>query len=81
MSMDTLRQRHAEARQADDARNKLIEDLLQKVDDMQKTMDRNACIMVLVDGDCMYVGSTLQSSTPTLSHYLNLEKEANLSSS
>ena len=57
--MDALRQRHAEAKQADDARNNLIEDLLEKVDDMQRTMDRNAFVMVLVDGDCMNVCAAL----------------------
>lgn len=51
--MDRLRQRHAQAKQADEARNSLIEDLLQKVADMQKTMDRNAFVLVLIDGDCM----------------------------
>lgn len=54
-NMDPFRERHATAKQADDARNNLIEDLLQKVDDMQKVMDRNAFVMVLIDGDCMNV--------------------------
>ena len=57
--MDTLRKRYAETKQADDARNTLLDDLLQKVDDMQKTMDRNAFIMVLIDGDSMNVRATL----------------------
>ena len=52
---DMLRKRRAEVHQADDARNSLLDDLLQKVDDMQKTMDRNAFVMVLIDGDCMTV--------------------------
>lgn len=56
--MDTLRKRCAEARQADDARNTLLDDLLQRVDDMQKTMDRNGFVMVLIDGDCMNVRAT-----------------------
>lgn len=56
--MDMLRKRYAEAKQANDARDTLLDDLLQKVDDMQKTMDRNAFIMVLIDGDCMYVRAT-----------------------
>jgi hypothetical protein len=55
VNMDVLRQRHAEAKHADDARNNLIEDLLEKVDDMQRTMDRNAFVIVLIDGDCMNV--------------------------
>jgi hypothetical protein len=60
--MDILRKRYAEAKQANDARDTLLDDLLQKVDDMQKTMDRNAFIMVLIDGDCMYVRATLTMS-------------------
>ncbi|KAK5957286.1 hypothetical protein OHC33_001658 [Knufia fluminis] len=52
-NMDALRTRYAEAKQADVARNTLLDDLFQKVDDMQKTMDRNAFVMVLIDGDCM----------------------------
>lgn len=59
VNMDTLRKRYAEAKQADDARNTLLDDLLQKVDDMQKTMDRNAFVMVFIDGDCMNVRATL----------------------
>ena len=59
VNMDTLRKRYAEAKQADDARNTLLDDLLQKVDDLQKTMDRNAFVMVLIDGDCMNVRVTL----------------------
>ena len=53
--MDDFRKRYIEAKHADDARNALIECLLQNVDDMQKTMDRNAFVMVLIDGDCMNV--------------------------
>jgi len=64
--MDVLRQRHAEAKQADDARNALVEDLLQKVDDLQKTMDRNAFVMVLIDGDCMNVCSQLLGLYPNI---------------
>jgi hypothetical protein len=66
--MDVLRQRYAEAKQADDARNTLIEDLLQKVDDMQKTMDRNAFVMVLIDGDSMNVSTALLNLHPILCH-------------
>ena len=57
-NMDELRRRYIEAKQADDARNTLIDVLFQKVDDMQKTMERNAFVMVLVDGDCMNVRAT-----------------------
>ena len=53
--MEFYRKRYLEAKQADDARNTLIEDLLQKVDDMQKTMERNAFVLVLIDGDNMNV--------------------------
>lgn len=63
-SMDRLRQRHAQAKQADEARNSLIEDLLQKVADMQKTMDRNAFVLVLIDGDCMNVRIRLPRLDP-----------------
>lgn len=59
VNMDTLRKRYTEAKQADEARNTLLDDLLQKVDDLQKTMDRNAFVMVLIDGDCMNVRVTL----------------------
>jgi len=52
---DLLRMRYVEAKQADLARSTLLDDLFQKVDDMQKTMDRNAFVMVLADGDCMNV--------------------------
>lgn len=55
--MDAYHKRFAEARLADDVRNKLIEDLLRKVDDMQKTMDRNTFSLVLIDGDGMNVSS------------------------
>jgi hypothetical protein len=55
VNMDMLRKRYAEAKQANDARDTLLDDLLQTVDDMQKTMDRNAFIMVLIDGDSMNV--------------------------
>jgi hypothetical protein len=55
VNLDELRRRHAESKQAEDARNTLLEDLLQLVDDMQKQMDRNAFVMVLIDGDCMNV--------------------------
>ncbi|KIW22014.1 uncharacterized protein PV07_12588 [Cladophialophora immunda] len=51
--MDVLRRRIIDVRRADHARNSLFDDLVQKLDDMQKTMDRNAFIMVLIDGDCM----------------------------
>lgn len=61
--MDALRTRYAEAKQADVARNTLLDDLFQKVDDMQKTMDRNAFVMVLIDGDCMNVSPTTRRST------------------
>ena len=60
-NMDELRRRYIEAKQADDARNTLIDVLFQKVDDMQKTMERNAFVMVLVDGDCMNVRATWES--------------------
>jgi hypothetical protein len=62
VNMDMLRKRYAEAKQANDARDTLLDDLLQKVDDMQKTMDRNAFIMVLIDGDCMNVRATFTVS-------------------
>ena len=57
-TVELLRRRRAEVQQAEDARNTLLDDLLQKVDDMQKTMDRNAFVMVLIDGDCMTVSTT-----------------------
>lgn len=41
--------------EADTARTRLIEDLLNKVDDLEKTMDRNAFVLVLIDGDGMNV--------------------------
>lgn len=55
MSLEELRQRYAAARDAEELRNRLIEDLLQRMSDMQKTMDRNAFVLVLIDGDCMIV--------------------------
>ena len=58
-NMDALRKRYIEGKQAEEARNTLIDELFQKVDDMQKTMDRNAFIMVLIDGDCMNVRAAL----------------------
>lgn len=48
-------------REIDDARDALIADLLQKVDDMRKTMERNAFVMVLIDGDNMNVRTTASS--------------------
>lgn len=65
-----LRKRHAKAKQAEYARSALLDDLLQTVDDMQKQMDRNAFIMVLIDGDCMKVSlSLLWSSSGAPSHF------------
>lgn len=61
--MDWFRRRYLEAKQADDARNTLIEDLLQKVDDMQKTMERNAFVLVLIDGDNMNVSTSISSNS------------------
>ncbi|EXJ70670.1 uncharacterized protein A1O5_05660 [Cladophialophora psammophila CBS 110553] len=52
--MDILRKQYMELKKADEARNNLIETLFRKIDNMQKTMDRNAFIMVLIDGDNMY---------------------------
>ena len=57
-TIDEFRRRCVEAKQADNDRNTLLDDLLQQVDDMQKTVDRNAFIMVLIDGDCMNVRHT-----------------------
>lgn len=62
MNMDMIRKRCAEAKQANDACDTLLDDLLQKVDDMQKTMDRNAFILVLIDGDGMNVRATFTTS-------------------
>lgn len=60
--MDSFRRRYASVRDAerevDDTRSALIADLLQKVDDMQKTMERNAFVIVLIDGDNMNVRTT-----------------------
>lgn len=53
--MASFRGRFEEVQVADAARTKLIEDLLTKVDDMEKTMDRNAFVLVLIDGDGMNV--------------------------
>lgn len=53
--MDSLRKRLIEVKDADQSRNALLDDLFQMVDDMQKTMDRNAFVMVLIDGDCTLV--------------------------
>ena len=57
--MEGLRGRYVEAQQADQARNGLIEDLLQRVADLQKQMDRHGFVLVLIDGDCMNVGANL----------------------
>jgi len=54
-----LAKRYADAKQAEVDRNTLLDELFQKVDDMQKTMDRNAFVMVLIDGDCMNVRFSL----------------------
>jgi len=62
VDMRALSRRYAEVKQAEVDRNNLLDELFQKVDDMQKTMDRNAFIMVLIDGDCMNVRSALQFS-------------------
>lgn len=53
--MNDLRQRYDAVKLADDSRNALLEDLLRKVDEQQKIMDRNAFALVLIDGDCMNV--------------------------
>lgn len=55
--MDTFRLRRAEVRQADDARNALIDDLLRELNNLQKIMDRNAFVLVLIDGDSLQVSS------------------------
>jgi hypothetical protein len=65
INLDELRRRHAESKQAEDARNALLEDLLQTVDDMQKQMDRNAFVMVLIDGDSMNVRVLLYALAST----------------
>ena len=57
--MDDLHRRLTEVRAADHTRNTLLDDLFRKLDDMQKTMDRNAFIMVLIDGDCTLVRNSL----------------------
>jgi hypothetical protein len=64
--MDDLRRRFIEVRQADHTRKNLLDDLFQKSDDMQKTMDRNAFIMVLIDGDCTLVRDPPTSYSSTL---------------
>ena len=61
--MDGLRSRLIQVRAAETQRNTLLDDLFRKLDDMQKTMDRNAFTMVLIDGDCTLVRIP---STPTL---------------
>lgn len=61
--MASFRRRFEEVQEADSARMKLIEDLLHKVDDLEKTMDRNAFVLVLIDGDGMNV-----SILPTSAH-------------
>lgn len=66
--MDVLHQRYDEVKQADVARNTLIEDLLQKVDGMQKAMDRNSFVMVLIDGDSMPVSTAPLNLHPLLRH-------------
>ncbi|KIW34987.1 uncharacterized protein PV07_01714 [Cladophialophora immunda] len=53
-SLNSLVQQHLECKKADEARNTFIGRLIQKIDNMQKAMDRNAFIMVLIDGDNMY---------------------------
>lgn len=53
--MASFRARFEEVKGADAARTKLIEDLIGKVDDLEKTMDRNAFVLVLIDGDGMNV--------------------------
>lgn len=60
--MEGLRRRYVDAQEADQARNSLIEDLLQRVGDLQKQMDRHGFVLVLIDGDCMNVSinSSLQ---------------------
>ncbi|KAJ9606162.1 hypothetical protein H2200_009123 [Cladophialophora chaetospira] len=50
--MDALYKRLTEVRAADHKRDALLDDLFRKMDDMQKTMDRNAFTLVLIDGDC-----------------------------
>ncbi len=61
-NMDALSKRYADAKLADTARNTLLDDLFQKVVDMQKVMDRNAFVIVLIDGDCMNVRTTAPCS-------------------
>ena len=53
--MDALRQKHTLVKQADDERNLFIEELLLKIDGMQKKIDRSSFVLVLIDGDCMNV--------------------------
>lgn len=55
--MADFRRRLQDVQEADIVKNKLIEDLLNKVDDMEKTMDRNAFVLVLIDGDGMNVSA------------------------
>lgn len=55
LEMDDLEKSLIEVRRGDHVRNTLLDDLFRKLDDMQKTMDRNAFTMVLIDGDCTLV--------------------------
>lgn len=68
---NSFRRRYAEVRAADDARNALIVDLLQQVDDMQKTMERNAFVLVLIDGDNMNVRAISQHRSGSGIHFLH----------
>jgi len=68
--MDALRKRYTEVKLADVARNTLLDDMFQKVNDMQKSMDRSAFVMVLIDGDCMNV-CTVYSATNLIMCWLS----------
>lgn len=63
-NMDRFRQQYAAAKNADDNRNALIEELLQTVGNLEKTMERNAFILVLIDGDNMNVSTVLSFELP-----------------
>lgn len=79
--MNELRQRYDAVKLADNARNALLEDLLRKVDSQQKTMDRNAFALVLIDGDCMNVsilGHLDHHNTDIVSSLMNSSSMASL---
>ena len=53
--LSRLRKCGEELKRIDESRNELIDDLLRQLNDVQKTMDSNAFVMVLIDGDSMNV--------------------------